>query len=334
MESAFQPAIKSQSFLRFLISGPSGSGKTYTSLAIATEMLALARAAGYTGKGIAVIDTEHGSASKYADIFVDGKNAALYDVAKLTPPYTPERYIDLIRQAAKAGYYLVVVDSLTHAWTGQGGVLEAVNSSGKSAFQSWAKGTPMHNLLFDSVLAAQVHVIATVRSKEDHVMANGTVTKVGLAPIQRNGIEYEFDVHLKMDMQHNGAIQKTRASALDARNDYNKPGKEIGAILYTWLQGEPVEQQDWELWTEPKDAITWAQESDLLPEGDNARDCLKAVVDTAFDGKLNAGNMSAVFEQFYKTVYARNTTEKVKPGQAADWAALALAKSQPLQPST
>lgn len=96
--SLFQKATKTQSQLRLALSGPSGSGKTYSALNVAQHL----------GKTIALLDTEHGSASKYADRFD-------FDVCNLTD-FQPAKYIDLIKAADKAEYEVIVIDSLSHAW--------------------------------------------------------------------------------------------------------------------------------------------------------------------------------------------------------------------------
>jgi KaiC/GvpD/RAD55 family RecA-like ATPase len=117
--------------MRLAIAGPSGSGKTYSALLIARGLV------GPEGR-IAVIDTERGSASLYADL-------TPFDVAELAPPFTPERYVEAIRAAEKAGYDAIVIDSLSHAWAGPGGILDlhdAAAAKEKNAFAAWRLVTP------------------------------------------------------------------------------------------------------------------------------------------------------------------------------------------------
>ena len=106
----FQKAVKYEAKLRLAIAGPSGAGKTYTALAVATSL----------GSRVALVDTEHGSASKYADLFD-------FDVMELAPPFHPDRFGDAISMAADEGYDVVVLDSVSHAWNGTGGALELVD---------------------------------------------------------------------------------------------------------------------------------------------------------------------------------------------------------------
>src|SRR5574343_276063 len=191
----FHTAVKAESKLRLAISGPSGSGKTYTSLAIASALA--------NGKSIALIDTEHGSASKYADTF-------RFDVAEMHPPFHPEKFMQAIAEAQNAGYAVVIIDSISHAWAGSGGVLDIVDEAAKrsksgNSYMAWNEGTPIQNHLIDAIVQSGIHVIATMRSKTDYILVdngNGRQApkKVGMAPVQRDQFGYEFDVVLYMDV--------------------------------------------------------------------------------------------------------------------------------------
>lgn len=225
----FQKAVKREAKLRLAIAGPSGSGKTYTALVIGSTI----------GK-VAVVDTEHGSASKYADIFD-------FDVLNLDPPYHPRRFVEAIRAASTAGYDVVILDSISHAWNGAGGVLEIVEQASKkfkgNSYAGWQEGTPVHNALIEGIVGAPIHVIATMRSKQDYILVerNGRTApqKVGMAPVQRDGFEYEFDVFLDMDIENNAIVSKTRCSALTGKV-ISKPGKSLADTLIDWLSGDPV----------------------------------------------------------------------------------------------
>ncbi len=233
----FKRATKSQAKLRMALMGPSGSGKTFTALSVAATF----------GK-VAVIDTEHGSASKYGDRFV-------FDVLELAD-YHPQQYIDAIRAAAEAGgelgspYDVLVIDSLSHAWNGSGGVLEIVDkaakrSDSKNTFAAWRDATPLHNQLVEALLAAPLHVIVTMRSKTEYVLERDergkmTPRKVGLAPVQREGMEYEFDVVAEMDMQNTLVVTKTRIPRLTGKV-IPCPGAALGETLKAWLaDGTPL----------------------------------------------------------------------------------------------
>jgi hypothetical protein len=229
----FQQAIKQEAKLRLAIAGPAGSGKTYTGLSIAVPLA--------QGGKIAVVDTEHGSASKYADLFK-------FDVMEMFPPFHPDRFIEAIKEAQNAGYAVIVLDSLSHEWSGTGGILEVIDnfaaqSNSKNTFAAWKKGTPLQNKLIDTIIGCNIHVIATLRTKQDYVIEpdeRGKMTpkKIGLAPVQRDGFEYEFDVVMNMDNDNQGLIVKTRCPDLMG-GVFKKPGKDIAEILIGWLSGAP-----------------------------------------------------------------------------------------------
>lgn len=230
----FKKAVKHEAKLRLAITGPSGSGKTYTALAIATNL----------ATPVALIDTEHGSAAKYGDQFE-------FDTIDLDPPYHPDRFVELIKVAAEAGYKTVVIDSMTHAWNGEGGMLDIVNAIAKrsnagNSFTAWKDGTPIQNKFINSILTSPIHVIATMRSKQESVLEKDERTgkmaprKVGMAAVQRDGMEYEFDIVLDMNLENEGSVSKTRASVL-AGGFFVKPGKDFAKILTNWLAGAPAE---------------------------------------------------------------------------------------------
>lgn len=214
----FQKATKTQARLRFAIAGPSGSGKTYTALEIAR----------YLGKTIAVIDTEHGSASKYADRFD-------FDVCNLVD-FHPSKYMEAIKTAGQAYYDVIVIDSLTHAWFAE------LELAGK-AFDGWKDVRPLERALIDAMLSSPAHIIATMRTRTEWVMEPYVnkqgkecvaPKKVGTAPIQASGIEYEFDLAGEIDLNHLLTISKSRCPDLSNTTHLN-PGQEIAEAMLAWL---------------------------------------------------------------------------------------------------
>lgn len=235
MGMTFKKATKVQAKLRLAIAAPPGGGKTWTALTVAKHL----------GGSVALIDTEHGSASKYANVFD-------FDTMELDN-FSLDNYIAAIKAAEAAGYDILIIDSLSHAWVGAGGALEEVDRlkqasrSGNAFTDGWGKVTPKHNRLIDTILAVRMHVIATMRQKMSYELetVNGrsnTPVKKGLAPIQREGMEYEFDIIGEMDPVDNTMrISKTRCPEL-AGKVFEKPGQELAAILKVWLSdGAPAE---------------------------------------------------------------------------------------------
>lgn len=232
--TVFKKATKSQAKLRAAIFGPSGAGKTMSSLRIATGL------AGKTGR-IAVIDTERGSAAKYADLFE-------FDVAEPADK-TIESYVETIQQAR--GYDVLVIDSLSHAWAE---LLTEIDRLANAKFRgntwsAWSEGTPKQRKLVDAILDFPGHVIATMRSKTEWQSTsdgNGKSrpVRVGLAPEQGKGIEYEFDVLFEISPEHIVHVIKDRSGRFQDKL-IDKPNEEFGKQLAAWLSdGVPVESQE------------------------------------------------------------------------------------------
>ena len=225
---AFVKATKKKSKLRLALTGPSGSGKTWGALYIAKGL----------GGRIACIDTEKGSASLYEHI-VD------FDVMELSAPYTPEVYIAAIKEAEKAGYDTLIIDSTSHEWSGPGGCLELIDEVAKAKFRgntwsAWSDITPRHRAFIDAMLQCNMHIIATGRSKTETAQSDGqngkkTVVKLGMKTEQRDGFEYEFTVVL--DLIHDGHFALASKDRTGLFGGDTKPvSEETGAMLSNWLE--------------------------------------------------------------------------------------------------
>jgi hypothetical protein len=220
----FKKATKAQAKLRAAIFGPSGAGKTFTSLRVATGLA--------SGGEIAVIDTERGSASKYADRFA-------FDVLELDDQ-TIDGYASAIAVAASVGYSVLVIDSLSHGWQS---LLEEVEKLAKAKYRgntwsAWSEGTPMQRRLVQSILTYPGHVIATMRSKTEWTTVdnNGKKTpqRVGLAPEQGKGVEYEFDLLVEISTEHIANVIKDRTGKFQDKL-IDRPGEDFGQQLAAWL---------------------------------------------------------------------------------------------------
>ena len=224
----FKQATKARAKLRLALIGPSGSGKTYTALTLAHRLAGDGR--------VAVLDTERGSASLYADLF-------RFDVLELES-FHPKQYIDAIQAAADASYAVVVIDSLSHAWMGKDGALQLVDDAQarqttRNSYTAWREVTPLHNALVDALVSAPIHVIATLRSKTEYVQEKDdrgktVIRKVGLAPVQRDGLEYEFTVVAEMDQDNTLIVSKSRIPQIAAAV-IRKPDAALADTLLTWL---------------------------------------------------------------------------------------------------
>ena len=226
----FTPATKAQAKLRAALTGPAGSGKTFTAMRLA---------AGIGGR-IAVIDTERGSASKYADRFA-------FDTHQLADR-TIEGYLAALDAAAKGGYDVLIIDSLSHGWHE---LLQEVDRLAKARFNgntwaAWSEGTPKQRRLIDALLDFPGHIIATMRSKTEWNQQTDEKTgrlrpvRIGLAPEQGKGIEYEFDLLLELSTDHVGRVIKDRTGKFQDRI-IEKPDEAFGRELAAWLaEGVPA----------------------------------------------------------------------------------------------
>jgi hypothetical protein len=236
---SFIKATKSKQYLRLLLSGPSGSGKTYSALILAS-VLAKKR-----GCKVALIDSERGSGSLYADKFA-------YDTQELNPPYAPENYLTMIDEAVKEGYKVIVVDSISHEWMGQGGILDIHTMKG-GQFQNWKDVTPRHRKFIDGLVGVPADIICTSRTKTEWDIGKDDrgkmdIKKVGTKLEQREGMEYEYTVAFRLDNKNTANPEKDR-TGLFLRADGNEfTGKiddEVGTLIWNWLQsGEEAPEED------------------------------------------------------------------------------------------
>lgn len=239
MEFTFKKAERKRAKVRVGFTGPSGAGKTYSAILYTRGLV------GPNGK-IVFIDTEHGSGELYSHL-------TEYDYACLTPPYRVEDYIAAIRAAEDNGYDAIIIDSLSHAWAGSGGLLEqldVVTASSRSgnSFQAWGKITPQHNKLIEAMLGSKIHIITTMRSKTDYLQMENekgklAPQKVGLAPVQREGMEYEFTIVFDIDISHLAVSSKDRTGGLFDGKIF-KISEETGNITRNWLEQASDVNQD------------------------------------------------------------------------------------------
>lgn len=226
--SRFKKATLEQAFLRMAIIGPSGSGKTWTALLVACGLVP-------PNKRVACLDSEHGTAKKYSKRYDFDHDDLLQ--------FSPDDYARAIVEAERDGFGAIVIDSLSHAWMGKGGALEQVDNhvsrDGGNKFAAWRHVTPKHNNLIETMLGCKMHLIVTMRSKTEYVVEEDdrgkkVPRKVGLAPIQRDGLEYEFDVVGEMNHEHDLAITKSRCEAIDGLV-MRRPGEDLVEALSAWL---------------------------------------------------------------------------------------------------
>lgn len=303
-----QTLTKRKARLRMALVGPTGSGKTFTALLFARAL---------TDGKILVIDTERSSAGLYADQFnKDGR----VDVVEL-PDFAPATYVEAIELAAREGYTAIIIDSLSHAWMGKDGALEQVDKiakrqgGGGNTFGAWREVTPMHNNLVDAMLLAPLHVIACMRAKTEYVVETGSngksaPRKVGLAPVQRDGIEYEFDIVADLDFENNLIVTKTRMAELTGLV-VNKPKAEVAEKIRQWLESGAEERKV----TDPLEAFRLFRLKD--EEAAEVKSRLKAHDIKFSEFVLEAWNSGdRGFLALWKRVLARTSGGAGEPGES------------------
>jgi hypothetical protein len=230
-----QQATRQQARIRLGIQGPAGSGKTLGALQVAYGLCA-------DYSKIAVIDTEYGSASLYSHL-------GAYKVLSLSAPFSPERYIDAVNICEAAGMEVIIIDSMSQAWEGPGGILDIHNSMIGNSFTNWNRVTPRHNALVQAVLQSPCHVLVTIRSKQDYVLTTNsqgktTPEKVGLRGVQREGLDYELTTLFEINIKHQVTASKDRTSLFAGKPEFRLTPA-IGQRLSDWCnQGAAVNQKD------------------------------------------------------------------------------------------
>lgn len=224
----FQKAKREQIWAKVLLNSPSGGGKTYSALRLATGM------ARKCGSRVAAIDTENGRIKYYANEFD-------FDDMQLDDPYSPEKYIDAIDEAVRAGYKVLIVDSTSHEWNF---CLDLVNNMpGTNSYTKWRGVTPRHNAFMEKILQSPIHIIATVRGKDEYVLedSNGKKVpkKIGLGYTQRDGAEFNYTVTLNLDQSsHRFSATKDNTHLFEDR--YDVLTEADGEAIYDWANSGEV----------------------------------------------------------------------------------------------
>lgn len=227
-----QKAQRQQVKLRVGLSGPSGYGKTYSALLLAYGITE-------NWDKIAIIDTENNSASLYSHL-------GDFNVLPLKEPFTPERYIQAIQVCEKSGIEVLIIDSISHEWSGKGGCLEIHEQLG-GRFNDWGKVTPRHNSFLDAIIQSKIHIITTSRRKVDYSLdqdSNGKtkVMKLGTKEIQREGYEYELTVNFEfLNDKHLVNASKDRTGLFVGKPEFIISSN-TGKLLKDWCnQGISLE---------------------------------------------------------------------------------------------
>lgn len=231
-------ASRTKGKLRIGLFGVAGSGKTFSALRLAYGLCKDWGKIGY-------IDTEHGSAALYAGATKDGFTVGQFNHGDLKPDYTPEAYVDAIKVMESFGCEVIIVDSISHEWNGKGGLLEIVDKIGATKYRgnglaAWKDATPRHQRFIDAMLMSTAHVITCGRSKMEYAQgenASGkkTVEKLGMAPVTRDGFDYEMTVTFDISQNHHAVSTKDRTSLFDGKDPMVLTEKH-GEQIHEWYE--------------------------------------------------------------------------------------------------
>jgi hypothetical protein len=223
----FKKAKREQVWLKVLLTGPSGSGKSYSALKVAKGI------AEKCESDIAYIGTE-GSRDLYYSNEFD------YDLLQIEEPYTPEKYVEAIDEAVKAGYKVLIIDSITHEWLELNRIHDKMPGN---SFQNWGKLKPRHSAFTEKVLLSPIHIISTARGKDQWILeeVNGKKVprKVGLGGQTDKDASYDYTVSLVLDQgTHVASSDKDNTHLFDGK--YDVLTEADGARLYEWANSSDI----------------------------------------------------------------------------------------------
>ena len=215
-----QTAQRQRAKIKMGLQGPSGSGKTMSALLVAYGLC-------QDWTKIAVVDSENHSSELYA-------NLGQYKTCQLEPPHTPERYIEAIELCEKEGAEVIILDSTTHEWEY---LIDYHASLQGNSFTNWSKVTPRHNDFVKKILQSPSHIICTMRTKQDYVLAekNGKMVpeKVGLKSVQRDGMDYELTIVFDLNIKNHATASKDRTGLFFGKPE-QKLSVETGKTIAHW----------------------------------------------------------------------------------------------------
>lgn len=271
---AFQvkKAKREKIYVKLALMAPSGGGKTYGSLRLASGMAEEIKKE--TGKDAKILlaNTEQKRGYYYANEFD-------YDIVDIEPPHNPEKYVELIDFAVSEGYDILIIDSSSHEWEGKGGCLELHQQAG-GTYQAWSKITPRHNRFIDAIADLPIHIIATMRGKDQYEVnkddrGKTSVQKLGVGAKQRDGFEYEFTCTFLID-------QKTNCAEVQKDNTHIFEGE--GPTLLTENHGRKIIQ-----WANSGEGYTPVAKKDTTEPPADKLNSLKDEIITLMGGIIESG---------------------------------------------
>lgn len=254
--SMFKKASRKRVFLKIGLMGPSGSGKTYSGLLLARGLA--------EGGQIAVLDTENGSASLYA-------NVTDFDVVDVRAPFHPKKAIEVINGAVSGGYKVLMIDSASHFWKQILEEKEALDRRGGNSYTNWGKVKPLFEEFKQAFLQAPIHIVCCMRAKDEYVLEKNdrgkeAPKKVGMGAILEPGAEYEYTTVFEVGMDHTVTASKDRTAMFDG--EVFKITDETGRRFLAWL--DSADTQEYASGPIPVTITNGAVAEEKAPDGKNA----------------------------------------------------------------
>lgn len=253
MALVFQKAKRIQTKIKLAVGGPSGSGKTMSSLLLGYGLI----------KGehpdwddatcwdkICVCDTENGSSALYVGARAGGTVIGSYNTIPIEPPFEEQVLIDAIAMCENHGMEVIILDSMTAFWQGEGGALQTQGKIAErtgNSFTSWKGVRADQSKMMQAILQSKCHIISAYRAKTEYVQEKNdkgktVVRNIGMGIIAEGNTEYEYSCFLMLDASHNAAAIKDRTGLFDNQIFVITP--ETGKRIYQWLsEGEAAPER-------------------------------------------------------------------------------------------
>lgn len=224
------------------ISGASGSGKTFSAILVAAGSVA-------KGEKVGLVDTENGRGEMYTgeplimEALKDAEPSGKYHIVRLDPPFSPSRYLQAIEALIQAGCKAIVIDSVSHAWEGEGGCMDIAENNKLNGMPNWALAKREHKRFINKLLTLPVHVICCLRAREKTKPEKGEDGKVkfvdyGMQPIQEKNFMFEMTFSVMLEPEtHFPKILKCPGSLTNIFPTNGLITKTTGERIKAWSEG-------------------------------------------------------------------------------------------------
>ena len=234
-----EKATRKHAKIKLSMAGSAGSGKSYSAILLAYGLC-------NDFAKICVLDCENHSASLYSHL-------GEFNVINLSAPFHPDRYVEAIKLCEQSEIEVIIIDNATHAWSGKGGCLdlhekETAKMRIPNSFTAWASITPLYQRFIEAIVNTSCHVICTLRSKtEYHMVERGgkqIPQRIGMAPMIRDGFDFEMSIAFDLDHQHQVFCSKDRTSIFQDQEPFTITA-ETGKKILDWCNsGTPITVDD------------------------------------------------------------------------------------------